>query len=102
MTFDSDGSLNDTGSAIAEALGVSFTTRESSYRGGSYLLAHGPLQGEHIIVQCNTDGTEPAVTSEPTSPTVVYVDLTSRPEDVLASLAATNVRLVERTSWEPT
>jgi hypothetical protein len=95
LTFVGDNTIGPTGSALALALGVTFSERESSYRGGAYLMAGDANQGEQIIVQRNVDLDEPAIAGKPPSATVVYVEGTSRSDDIQAALADIGMRLVD-------
>jgi hypothetical protein len=102
LAFVSDTGIGPTGSAVAQILGVTFSERESSYRGGDYLLAGDVNQGEHIIVQRNIDLEELAIATESESATVVYVEGTTRPDEVQTALAQVDIRLVRRTDLGPT
>ena len=103
LTFVSDKGVGPTGTALAQVLGVTFRHRESSYRGGDYLLAGEADQGEHIIVQRNIDldVDEPAIAGESPSATVVCVEETTRPDQVQTALAEIDIRLVGRTEPGP-
>ena len=103
LTFVSDKGVGPTGTALAQVLGVTFRHRESSYRGGDYLLAGEADQGEHIIVQRNIDldVDEPAIAGESPSATVVCVEETTRPDQVQTALTDIDIRLVGRTEPGP-
>jgi len=55
LTFISDQAIGPTGSALTEVLGMTFSERESSSRGGAYLLVGDVNEGERVIVQRNID-----------------------------------------------
>jgi hypothetical protein len=94
MTFGSRVDLEATREQVARALGPSFVAHESDYRGGDYYKAL--YCGEHVLVQANKDGGEPA---EPgwAGPTVVYVEAACDAGAIETALAG--LTLLSRKEW---
>jgi hypothetical protein len=95
VVIASTDTIEVTASKLGDALGLVFEPHESSFRGGDYLLAGEQLlsDGEHVIVQRNDDGGEPAEPDTP-APTLVYVEGTGRADDVAAAAVAAGYELV--------
>jgi hypothetical protein len=47
MTFVSDGEIGPTAKAVPEALGVTFSGRDSNYRQAPFRLPHSRNAGDH-------------------------------------------------------
>ena len=87
--------LEHTQGIVETTTGISLAPHDSRYRGGEYFLGHSELDGE-IIVQRNVDLNERAV--EDDAPTVVYIGLTSRADELIGKLQRAELKLFERTS----
>ncbi len=75
------------------ALGVAFTPRSSSYRGGAYWLGSTD-QGETIIVQANAELEGPIESAE--LPTIVYVERTNRASELSALLTGDSLIFIRQ------
>jgi hypothetical protein len=95
-TYDVYGFLTDdletVRASVESALGVVFAAHESSYRGGDY-YRFGEVGNEELILQYNlstVDG-EWAEEGFREFPTLLYVDNTSRAEEIEKFLTAKNM-----------
>ena len=95
LTFCTYCSLDDTRQVVQTVTGTLLAPHESLYRGGDYFLGQSDLDGE-IIVQRNEDLDERAVDND--APTVVYIGLTSRADELIHALEVELLQLVERRS----
>jgi hypothetical protein len=99
LVYGSYADFDPTKVIVEEALSVRFVAHESAYRGGDYWLGTTTVGGESVIVQCNADldAEEPM---EPVNmPTLVYVERTSRPDDVVARLVDRSLALIRRDEY---
>lgn len=97
LVFAADDQIEAVAQALSARLDLSFELHDSLYRGGDYWLG-GSLSGEHVIVQVNADLDEPA--EDVDSPTIVYVEATSRSTAFEDAGAAVGLLLLRRTEWE--
>jgi hypothetical protein len=96
LIFASNDEVDVAASRLATSLSVAFSLHESSFRGGEYLMAEAG-GGEQVIVQRNRDDDEPA--EDVDAPTIVYVDGTPRPSEVLAAANEAGLVLHRREGW---
>jgi hypothetical protein len=94
LTFGSTASLEETKKQVAQALGVAFIEHDSGYRGGRYYKA--AYCAEHVLVQRNDDGGEPAESAW-SGPAVVYVEAADDAVQVEAALPV--LTLLSRQEW---
>jgi hypothetical protein len=95
VAFGTADDLETAAQGIESATGMTFDWRSSAFCGGSYLVAGDWLEepdAEQVIVQPNLtlDG---RAESTP-FPTIVYVEYTRRPDELISTLTATGLTLI--------
>jgi hypothetical protein len=97
LVFATLETVDDAGRRVAGALGVTFEPHESLYLGGDYLRSTTATR-ETIRVQRNADLEELAEPVE--APTLVYVERSARPDEVIKTLRAAGLVLVRRSDCD--
>jgi hypothetical protein len=89
-------------SRLAEVWPLRFELRESEYR-GAYFRATDPTshsdRPSNVRVQDNDGGRDGPEEPDVPERTLVYFDGTARPDEVIALVTATGLRLVTRRDW---
>ena len=86
---------------VARLLEVEFELHDSDYLGGEYFRAALPTKelAEEIRVQRNLERDEPMEPDFPEWPTLVYVEGTTRADEIEATLEPAALFLLRRDSW---
>ena len=99
LVYGSFADLDPTKELLEQSLGVRFVAHESACRGGDYWLGTTAVAGESVVVQCNADLAAGEPAEAVNMPTLVYIERTSRADDVVATLVDRSFVLVRRDEW---